>query len=76
MRVNGYEVHPLCLSIPEMMPDEKADLIDDIKRNGDKLRDKIVIHEGMILDGRHRAEALEQLNIPLGTCRQVSAVRS
>lgn len=65
MKINGYEVHPLCLMVPEMSDAEKAGLLEDIKQNKGKLREKVVIHEGKILDGRHRAQALGALGIPL-----------
>ena len=65
MKINGYELHPLVSEFPEMPADHFAELVEDIKANKGKLRDRIVIHEGKILDGRHRAQALEILGIPL-----------
>lgn len=47
--------------MPAMEPDEKRQLLDDIRKNG--LEDAIVLYEGMILDGRHRAQACAQLGI-------------
>ena len=46
-----------------MSEEEFAKLRDDIDENG--LKEKIVVFEGMILDGRHRAQALFELGIPL-----------
>ena len=51
----SLEFHPLCLTLPDMGKDAFAALVEDIRRNGQH-RD-IVLHEGMILDGRHRYRA-------------------
>jgi hypothetical protein len=56
-------IHALALVFPEMSPEKFKDLKADIQANG--LREKIVVYQEMILDGRHRAEALEQLGIDL-----------
>jgi hypothetical protein len=55
--------HPLAEMVPRMMDYEYAELVEDIRYNN--LKDKIVLYEGMILDGRHRAEALAELGIPI-----------
>ncbi|WP_408951459.1 ParB/RepB/Spo0J family partition protein [Lysobacter sp. Hz 25] len=47
--------HPLCLALPDMSSEAFKALVEDVRRNG-QLRD-IVLHEGMILDGRHRYRA-------------------
>lgn len=47
--------HPLCLTLPDMASEAFKALVEDVRRNG-QLRD-IVLHEGMILDGRHRYRA-------------------
>ena len=47
--------HPLCLALPDMSAEAFRSLVADVRRNG-LLRD-IVLHEGMILDGRHRYRA-------------------
>jgi hypothetical protein len=57
------EAHPLAKKVPEMSPDEYAELVEDIRKNG--LKERIVLYQGMILDGRHRARALRELGIPL-----------
>jgi len=41
-----------------MLPDEYAKLLDDVKQHG--VRESIVVHEGMILDGRHRFRAAKE----------------
>lgn len=54
-------VHPLALLIPEMDPDQFAELRADVERHG--LIEPIVLHEHMILDGRHRARACEETGV-------------
>jgi hypothetical protein len=63
MNYEDLRPHPLAEMVPRMLDYEYAELVADIKDN--KLKDKIVLHEGMILDGRHRAEALAELGIPI-----------
>ena len=50
-----YELHPLCTLFPRMDGAEFDALVRDIRGNG--LRDPIVLHEGMILDGGNRYRA-------------------
>ena len=47
--------HPYANVFPMMAPQEQMALAGDIRAHG--LRNKIVMHEGMILDGRNRYEA-------------------
>lgn len=54
-------VHPLAELVPSMSAAEYADLKADIKANGQC--EPITLYEGKILDGRHRARALDELNI-------------
>lgn len=59
-----YDIHPIAGMFPAMSPEEYTQLCEDVKRNG--LQKKIVIHEGKILDGRHRYQAcLETKTTPL-----------
>ncbi len=51
----NYELHPLCTLFPRLEGNEFESLCADIKANG--LRNPIVIHEGMILDGGNRYRA-------------------
>ena len=53
--------HPLCLALPDMSSEAFKALVEDVRRNG-QLRD-IVLHEGMILDGRHRYRACLECGI-------------
>lgn len=48
--------HPLADLFPMIGEDDFATLVDSIRENG--LRERIVVHEGQILDGRNRYRAL------------------
>ena len=48
-------LHPLCTLFPRLEGREFDTLVDDIRSNG--LREPIITHEGMILDGGNRAAA-------------------
>jgi len=52
---NAVKFHPLADLVPPMTDEEFDILVADIKANG--LRESIMLHEGMILDGRHRYRA-------------------
>lgn len=56
-----YELHDLCKLFPPMPEDQFTALMQDISANG--LRQPIVIHEGKILDGRHRYKACINLGL-------------
>ena len=51
----ALKFHPLADIFPLMTEAELAGLVEDIKENG--LRDPIILHESMILDGRNRHAA-------------------
>lgn len=51
----NYELHPLCTLFPRLGDSEFAALVADIRANG--LRQPIVLHERMILDGGNRYRA-------------------
>jgi ParB-like chromosome segregation protein Spo0J len=55
------DVHPVCMLLPEMSDEDFAGLKADIKGRG--LLRPILMHEGQVLDGRHRARACEELGI-------------
>lgn len=56
-----YELHPLCTLFPRMAGAEFSALVDDIEANG--LRQPIVTHGGMILDGGNRYRACLEAGI-------------
>lgn len=53
--------HPAAEIFPEMTSADFDALVDDIKQNG--LLETIILHRGMILDGRHRYRACQRLGI-------------
>lgn len=53
--IMAHELHPLCTLFPRLSGAEFDALVADIKANG--LRQPIVTHEGMILDGGNRYRA-------------------
>jgi hypothetical protein len=56
-----YKQHPLSAAFPGLNEDDFRALTDDIDANG--VREKIVVYEGMILDGWHRYSACMELNV-------------
>jgi hypothetical protein len=61
MKTVEYEYHPYADLFPLMGGDELAALAADIAANG--LREKIVRHEGKVLDGRNRLRACELADV-------------
>jgi len=57
----SYALHPLAALIPEMTADQFAELRADIEQRG--LMHPIVLHEHMVLDGRHRLRACEETGV-------------
>lgn len=55
------EIHPYAEIFPPMSDEAFAGLVDDIRENG--LREPIVLHEGMVLDGRNRYRACTEIGI-------------
>jgi hypothetical protein len=53
--------HPVCDLFPPMSADEFAGLKADIQKHG--VRDPVWIYDGLIIDGKNRATACEQLGI-------------
>jgi len=60
-RIAGYKVHPAANAFPMMSPQELMDLAEDISTNG--LRERLVIYQGQLLDGRNRGKACEMAQV-------------
>lgn len=58
-------VHAIASMFPEMGDDEYEALKADIKENG--LREPLWLHEGRIIDGRHRFRACQELGLKPAT---------
>ena len=56
-----YDLHPLCTLFPRMVSTEFQALVADIKAHG--LREPIVLHDGLILDGGNRYRACIQAGV-------------
>lgn len=59
--MTDYDLHDLCKLFPPMLEDQFNSLIDSIRDHG--LLTPIMLHEGKILDGRHRYKACINLGI-------------
>jgi hypothetical protein len=57
--VCGYEIHPAALILPDMSGDEFESLVQSICDDG--VQEPVRLLDGKILDGRNRAEAVDQL---------------
>lgn len=60
-----FEFHPIANIFPLLQGSEFDELVSDVKANG--VLEKIVIHEGKILDGRNRYRAAEKAGQDVGT---------
>jgi len=61
LKTAQIELHPLCTLFPRMQGAEFDALCADILANG--LRQPIVLHDGMILDGGNRYRACLQAGV-------------
>lgn len=61
----NYKQHPLSAAFPAMQDDEFQSLVDSIESIG--VQNSITIFEGMVLDGWHRYQAANQVNIDCPT---------
>lgn len=59
----NLQVHPLALAFPEMSDDDYATLKEDIRAHGQ--REPVILLEGQVLDGRHRAQICSELGLKL-----------
>lgn len=60
----SYKSHPIASVFPMLSQRKYEELRDDIKQNGQM--NPIYLYEGMILDGRNRAKACDELGISIG----------
>lgn len=56
-----YEAHPAAIMFPAMSDEEYHSLKIDIQQNG--LHEPILVHEGKVIDGRHRQRACLELGL-------------
>lgn len=61
--MSGLQAHPFCEYVPVSSEAEYSELLEDIREHGFDPRFPVVIYEGKILDGRHRARACAELGI-------------
>jgi len=61
MTQQTFQPHPLSLVMPDMTPAEFQSLTDSIRQDGQL--EEIILHEGKILDGRHRYQACINLGL-------------
>jgi hypothetical protein len=57
--------HPISELLPPMSADELQALAADIKAHG--LHQAVVLYQGLVLDGRHRAQACQLVGVPVRT---------
>lgn len=57
----AYAVHPIANIFPAMSPAEFDALVSDIAEHGQ--REPIWLHDGKVIDGRHRVQACAELGI-------------
>lgn len=60
--MNKFPIHPLSSIFPPASPEELAELVESVKEFG--LRDKIVLLDGQVLDGRNRQDACFEAKVP------------
>ena len=56
----ALRAHPIAELVPDMTPDQYGALRDDIREHG--MRTPIVMYEGMLLDGRNRTRAWQDIS--------------
>lgn len=56
------QIHPLCAAVTEISAERYASLVKNLKRFGQRYA--LVTYQSMILDGRSRYRALQELGVP------------
>jgi hypothetical protein len=64
-RIGNYDVHPVASIFPMMSAKEERDLCDSISVIG--LQEPVVVHEGLLIDGRNRVKACLACQVPVRT---------
>jgi len=64
-RIGDFEVHPVASIFPMMSAKEEQDLCMSIADLG--LQEPVVIHEGLLVDGRNRLKACISTGVPVRT---------
>ncbi|MCK9994266.1 MAG: hypothetical protein Dbin4_02786, partial [Alphaproteobacteria bacterium] len=59
--MSAMQMHPAAEIFPRMTPEDFERFKADISANG--LREPVWLYEGLVLDGRHRMMACEELGI-------------
>lgn len=57
-----YPIHPAAELLPQLTTEERRQIKEDIRRHGQ--RERIVLYEDQIIDGRNRYEICNELGIP------------
>lgn len=55
------DLHPACAALPELSPERFAEMVESIREHGQE--DPIVVHDGQVLDGRHRLRACAEAGV-------------
>lgn len=61
-----FDLHSAAMLLPKMLPEEYESLKRDIEQNGQN--EPIVLSGGKLVDGRHRAQACDELGIKPDFC--------
>jgi len=56
-----YPLHPACEELPELSAERYAEMVESIREHG--LEDAITVHNGVVLDGRHRLRACTEAGV-------------
>jgi len=64
-RIGDFDVHPVASIFPMMSAKEERDLCDSICVIG--LQESVVVHQGLLIDGRNRVKACLACNVPVRT---------